>query len=65
MSNRLFQSVIHQMKDAVGGRVIGVTAVEDNLQAAINKAYEMIEQVKFDNKYYRKDIGQRALKKGN
>ncbi|MCQ2430929.1 MAG: helix-turn-helix domain-containing protein, partial [Clostridia bacterium] len=24
MSNRLFQSVIHQMKDAVGGRVIGV-----------------------------------------
>ena len=24
MSNRLFQSVIHQMKDAVGGRIIGV-----------------------------------------
>lgn len=44
-----------------GGRVIGCTAIEDNLQDAINEAYKLIERVKFDNKYYRKDIGKRAL----
>ena len=45
-----------------GGRVLGVTAVEKDLKTAIDKAYEKVQQISFDNAYYRKDVGQRALK---
>jgi len=45
-----------------GGRVLGVTAVEDNLKTAISSAYEKVQKITFENAYYRKDIGQRALK---
>ncbi len=45
-----------------GGRVLGVTAVADSLPDAIKLAYERVEQVHFDNAYYRHDIGERALK---
>ncbi len=45
-----------------GGRVLGVTAVEDTLEKAIESAYKKTEKISFENAYYRKDIGQRALK---
>ncbi len=45
-----------------GGRVLGVTAIADDLKTAIEKAYTKVETVTFDNAFYRKDIGQRALK---
>ena len=45
-----------------GGRVLGVTAIDDNLKGAIKKAYEKVEKISFGNAYYRKDIGKRALK---
>ena len=45
-----------------GGRVVGVTAVADTLENAINLAYERAKTVEFGNKYMRSDIGQRALK---
>ena len=45
-----------------GGRVLGVTAVEDTLESAIKSAYAKTEKVKFENAYYRHDIGGRALK---
>ncbi|MDO5426644.1 MAG: phosphoribosylamine--glycine ligase [Coriobacteriia bacterium] len=45
-----------------GGRVLGCTAIADSLQEAIDKAYEMVEKVEFENKFYRTDIGKRALK---
>jgi len=44
-----------------GGRVLGVTAVADTLAGAVNKAYAEIVKVNFDNAFYRKDIGKRAL----
>lgn len=44
-----------------GGRVLGVTEVADTLPTAIEKAYETVKTVKFDNAYYRKDIGKKAL----
>jgi len=49
-----------------GGRVLGVTAVSDTLESAIESAYSKVASVKFDNAYYRHDIGARALlaKKG-
>ncbi|MEE1003395.1 MAG: phosphoribosylamine--glycine ligase [Acutalibacteraceae bacterium] len=45
-----------------GGRVLGVTEIADTLENAINKAYETVNEVSFENAYYRKDIGQKALK---
>ena len=45
-----------------GGRVLGVTAVAEDLKGAIAAAYEKVKTVRFENAYYRKDIGQRALK---
>ena len=45
-----------------GGRVLGVTATAEDLKSAIAKAYERVENVHFDNAFYRRDIGQRALK---
>jgi len=47
-----------------GGRVLGVTAVAPTLKEAIDKAYTLLEGVKFDNKYFRHDIGKRALMAG-
>ena len=44
-----------------GGRVLGVTAVEDTLAGAIKKAYERVNEVHFDNAFCRHDIGKRAM----
>ena len=45
----------------VGGRVLGVTALGSNLEAAIARAYEAIGRIHFEGMYCRRDIGQRAL----
>ena len=47
-----------------GGRVLGVTETADTLENAIAKAYETVKEVSFENAYYRKDIGKRALAAG-
>lgn len=44
-----------------GGRVLGVTALAENLEEAIEKAYAKVEKVHFDNAFYRHDIGKKAL----
>ncbi|MBQ3405126.1 MAG: phosphoribosylamine--glycine ligase [Oscillospiraceae bacterium] len=44
-----------------GGRVLGVTAVAADLAGAVKKAYEGAERVSFENAYFRRDIGKRAL----
>ncbi len=46
-----------------GGRVLGVTATANNLKEAVDKAYDKVARIGFENAYFRKDIGQRALKK--
>ena len=45
-----------------GGRVLGVTAVGDTLGDAIRGAYAKAEKISFDNSYYRRDIGAKAMK---
>ena len=45
-----------------GGRVLGVTAVGATLKEALSTAYSRVEKVSFENAYYRKDIGAKALK---
>lgn len=44
-----------------GGRVLGVTETADTLENAVKKAYETVKTVHFENAYYRKDIGKKAL----
>ena len=44
-----------------GGRVLGVTAVGDTLANAVDAAYEKVDTIHFDNAYFRKDIGAKAL----
>ncbi len=44
-----------------GGRVLGVTALGKTLKDAVDKAYSEVNNVTFDNAYYRKDIGKKAL----
>jgi phosphoribosylamine--glycine ligase len=43
-----------------GGRVIGVTAVDKNVEEAIHKAYASIDKIKFDGAQFRRDIGYRV-----
>ena len=44
-----------------GGRVLGVTCTAPTLKEAIDKSYGEVTKVHFDNAYYRKDIGAKAL----
>ena len=44
-----------------GGRVLGVSAVGDTLQSALASAYKAVELIQFKGKYFRRDIGAKAL----
>jgi phosphoribosylamine--glycine ligase len=44
-----------------GGRVLCVTALGSDVAAARQRAYQAVEQIHWDNCYYRRDIGCRAL----
>jgi phosphoribosylamine--glycine ligase len=46
-----------------GGRVLGVTASGPTLSSAIHNTYQQVKQVHFDGMHYRKDIGQKGLKR--
>lgn len=45
-----------------GGRVLGVTALGNGIEGAINKAYELVDQISFDRCFFRRDIGAKAMK---
>ena len=44
-----------------GGRVLGVTSTASTLKAALAKAYGAVHSIRYQNKYFRRDIGWRAL----
>ncbi|MBI1905471.1 MAG: phosphoribosylamine--glycine ligase [Rhodocyclales bacterium] len=44
-----------------GGRVLCVTALGDNVRSAQKLAYGVVENIGFDGRQYRQDIGHRAL----
>jgi len=44
-----------------GGRVLSITGKGENLNEAIAHAYERANQIRWENHYYRKDIGQDVL----
>jgi phosphoribosylamine--glycine ligase len=43
-----------------GGRVLGVTAVGDNLESALSSAYAAVGKIDFSGMQYRRDIGRTA-----
>ena len=45
-----------------GGRVLGVTEIAETLPDAIKASYALVEKIHFDNSYFRRDIGARAMK---
>ena len=44
-----------------GGRVLGVTALGDDMRGALDRAYEAVSQISWDGAHFRRDIGHRAL----
>jgi phosphoribosylamine--glycine ligase len=40
-----------------GGRVLGITAMGNNIEDAREKAYKAVKEVNFDKKHFRTDIG--------
>ena len=44
-----------------GGRVLGVVSIGDTLKEAIDASYANVAKVHFENAFYRKDIGKRAM----
>jgi phosphoribosylamine--glycine ligase len=44
-----------------GGRVLGVSAVGENLQDALKKAYGAVENISFEGMQFRRDIGKKSL----
>ena len=44
-----------------GGRVLGVTALGDDLESAITNAYSAAQKISWPNKYHRTDIGKKGL----
>lgn len=47
---------------ASGGRVLCVTALADTVKAAQQRAYDVVQGIRFDGAQYRRDIGHRAVK---
>ncbi len=45
-----------------GGRVLGLTAWDSSLGDALGRAYKMAGLIDFEGKYFRRDIGYRALR---
>ncbi len=49
----------------VGGRVLGITAIGEDLAASIRFAYQGVEKIKWQGCFYRGDIGDKALGRGS
>jgi len=52
----------HQLL-STGGRVMGVTAIAEDLPSAIQRAYAGVNKLHFEGMHYRKDIGAKALQR--
>ena len=50
----------HGMLVTAGGRVLGVTAVADHMDAAIAAAYAAVGEIAFEGMHYRTDVGRRS-----
>jgi len=46
-----------------GGRVLGVSSLGATIKESIDNAYKAVEKLSFEKAHFRKDIGQKALKR--
>jgi len=46
-----------------GGRVLGVTGLGDDIKSAKEYTYKAIDAIRFDGMHYRKDIGDKAIRR--
>ena len=51
----------NKLVTSIGGRVLNAIGFGDNLKSAIENAYKIANQINFNGKYFRKDIGQKGL----
>ena len=49
--------------ETAAGRVLGVTASGRDLKSAISNAYAAVAGIHFDGMHYRRDIGQKGLRR--
>ena len=47
-----------------GGRVLGVTALEDTIAGATREAYNGVSRISWEGMHYRRDIAHRAMERG-
>lgn len=62
----VFQAATKLIKNVLvtsGGRVLGVTASGRDLATAIRDTYAAVEKIHFDGMHYRRDIGQKGLRR--
>jgi phosphoribosylamine--glycine ligase len=60
---KVFQAGTQRRGDSIvttGGRVLGVAAAAESLEAALAKAYQAAGKIRFEGAHYRKDIGAQA-----
>jgi phosphoribosylamine--glycine ligase len=55
---------LHGRLETAGGRVLGVTASGADLESALGAAYDGVSQIHFEGMHYRRDIGQKGLRRG-
>jgi phosphoribosylamine--glycine ligase len=63
----VFHAGTRREKDAFltdGGRVLGVSATDQDLASAIMLVYEAVNKIHFEGMHYRRDIGAKGLKTG-
>lgn len=48
-----------------GGRVLAIVSSDNSLKQSLENVYKMISNINFENKYFRNDIGHRALNNNN
>ena len=61
----VFHAGTRQVGDSIvtdGGRVLGVTALEQDLPSAMMLAYDAVNKIHFEGMHYRRDIGAKGLK---
>jgi phosphoribosylamine--glycine ligase len=64
---RVFHSGTRQVEHLTvsnGGRVLGVTALGDDIADAKRRAYTAVDEIRFENAYFRRDIADQAIECG-
>lgn len=52
---------IEHLTVSAGGRVLGITALGDDIAGAQRRAYEACDKIHFENAYFRRDIADKAI----